>query len=503
MTESTTATTPPPDTVTTGAARRDERGARRWWVLAVMSMAQLLITVDATIVNVALPEAQRALGFSDASRQWVITAYALAFGSLLLIGGRVADRLGRRRTLLIGLVLFGVGSALGGAAPGFGMLASARALQGVGGALLAPAALGTVTATFTARAERARAFSVFGTVGGMGAALGLLLGGVLTQDLDWRWTLYVNFVLAAVTLAATLLVVPADRPARARRIDTLGTALASTGLFGIVFGLSRAETDGWSAGVTWGTLIVSVLLLGAFIRRQTTAATPLVPLRIFADRNRAASLGALMMVNTGIFSAFLFLTYYLQQTLHYTPIKTGAAFLPIIGGTFVGSALALNLLPRFAGPRITIPIGMLTAAGSMLWLTTLNAHTGYAPVILLALTLLGLGVGLVFPVAINLATAGVHEDDHGVAGALVNTTQQIGGSIGVALLSTVSASATAHYLTAHAGARADLLQRAALHGYAVAYVISAAIFIAGGILAAIAYRSGVPDEVRNGQIPTA
>jgi NAD(P)-dependent dehydrogenase (short-subunit alcohol dehydrogenase family) len=351
-----------------------------------------------------------------------------------------ARRIGRRRTLAIGLVLFGVGSAIGGAAPDFGILAAARTLQGVGGALLAPAALGTVIALFTAPAERARAFSVFGTIAGMGAAAGLLAGGLLT------------------------------------------------------------ETHGWSAPITCITLTTAAVLLLAFGWWQTRSTSPLVPLRIFADRNRAASLVALLMVNVGIFAAFLFLTYYMQQSLHYTPVKTGAAFLPIIGGMFAGSAVALNVLPRLAGPRVTVPSGMLTAAASLLWLTTLDAHTAYAPVILTGLTGLGVGIGVIFPVASNLGTAGLHSDDHGVGGALVNTTQQVGGSVGVALLSTLSASAATSYLATHRPSPATI-QLATLHGYSVAYLISAAVFVAGGALTAVLYRGGVPGELRSRQVP--
>ena len=413
---------------------------RTWWVLGVLSMAQLLITVDATIVNVALPDAQLDLGFSDASRQWVITAYALAFGSLLLIGGRIADRIGRRRALTIGLTLFGLGSAIGGAAPNFAALVTGRALQGIGGALLAPAALGTVSATFTHPAERARAFSAFGTVGGMGAAVGLLAGGFLTEKLDWRWTLFVNLFLAAVTLVATLAVVHRDRPTGSAHIDVVGTVLASVGLFGVVFGFSRAETEGWSATSTWLTLVVSAVLLAVFAWWQIRTSRPLVPPRILRDRDRVASLVSLMMMNTGIFAAFLFLTYYLQQTLGYTPIQTGLGFLPLIAGLLAGSTVALVLLPRFIGPRVSIPIGMLTSAFGMLWLTQLGAVSEFLPAILPALTITGLGAGLIFPTATNLSTARLHGDDAGVGGALVNTTQQVGGSVGIALLSTIAAS---------------------------------------------------------------
>jgi EmrB/QacA subfamily drug resistance transporter len=472
----------------------------RWWVLGVMSLAQLLITLDATIVNVALPQAQQALGFSDASRQWVITAYALTFGSLLLIGGRIADLLGRRRTLLIGLALFGVGSALGGAAETFGVLASARALQGVGGALLAPAAMGTLQATFTVPSERARAFSVFGTVAGMGAALGLLAGGLLTEHLNWRWTMYVNLVLAAVTIIGTLLTLHADRPTTRPRVDLLGTGLVTGGLFALVFGFSRAEVDGWGATLTWSTLCVSAVLLVTFFAWQTRASSPLMPLRIFADRNRAASLVALLLANTGIFAAFLFLTYYLQLTLEYSPVETGLAFLPLIGGVLTGSMLALSVFPRFVGPRVSIPFGMLLAAANLAWLTQLDTSSSYTAAILPALVLLGAGVGMIVPTATNLGTSGVDESDHGIAGALINTTQQVGGSVGIALLSTLGAAATAGYLAAH-GTSAQALQNAGLHGYSMAYAVAAGIFLAGAIITASLYRSGVPEEIQSGQLP--
>lgn len=475
---------------------------RRWWVLAVMSLAQLLIALDVTVVNVALPDAQRALGFSDSSRQWAITAYALTFGSLLLIGGRIADTLGRRRTLLVGLAVFGIGSALGGAAGNFAVLASARALQGVGGALLAPAALGTVQTTFTRATERARAFSVFGTVAGLGAAVGLLAGGLLTEHLNWRWTMYVNFVLGAITIIGTLLTVRPDRPTTRSRIDGIGTVLVTSGLFALVFGFSRAEVNGWAGTSTWASLTASGVLLVAFLAWQRRASAPLMPLRIFADRNRASSLVALLLVNTGIFAAFLFLTYYLQVTMHYSPVKTGTAFLPLIAGTLTGSVLALSVFPRFIGPRISIPIGMLLAAGNLLWLTQLTATSSYADAILPALVLLGVGVGVIYPTATNLGTSGVHEADQGVAGALVNTTQQVGGSIGIALLSTLSASATSSYIAAH-GHRPDVLQHAAIHGYSVAYAVAAGIFLGGAVLSAVLYRNGIPEEIRSGEIPIA
>jgi MFS family permease len=423
-------------------------------------------------------------------------------GSLLLIGGRIADLLGRRRTLLIGLALFGVGSALGGAAESFAVLASARALQGVGGALLAPAALGTLQATFTVPSERARAFSVFGTVAGMGAAFGLLAGGLLTEHLSWRWTMYVNLVLAAVTIVGTLLTIRPDRPTSRPRIDLLGTGLVTGGLFALVFGFSRAEVESWSAAVTWSSLATSGVLLAGFLVWQARATAPLMPLRIFADRNRAASLVALLLVNTGIFAAFLFLTYYLQVTLRYSPVETGLAFLPLIGGTLAGSVLALSVFPRFVGPRVSIPSGMLLAAANLVWLTQLDASSSYVAAIMPALVLLGAGVGIIFPTATNLGTSGVHESDHGIAGALVNTTQQVGGSVGIALLSTLGAAATADYVAAH-GSGPQALQNAALHGYSMAYAVAAGIFLAGAVITALLHRSGIPEEIRGGQMTIA
>ena len=472
------------------------RDPRRWWVLVVVCLAQLMIVVDLTIVNIALPAAQRDLGFSNASRQWVVTAYALAFGSLLLIGGRVADRLGRRTALLIGVVVFGVGSGLGGAAPDLAVLLIARVLQGVGGALLAPAAVATVTVTFVDPKERATAFSVFGAIAAVGGALGLLLGGVLTEHVDWRSTLFVNLGIAAVTLVGTLAVIHRDVARERKPLDLLGTVLVTLGVFALVFGFSRAQTNGWGATVTLVSLGASAVLLSAFSWWQTRTPNPLLPLRVLLDRDRGASFSALGLVNVGMFAVFLFLTYYLQLSLHYSPVKTGLAFMGLIGGVMVGSGVGLQILPRFMGPRLIVPGGMLTAAAGMAWLTHLGLHTGYWSGILPPLLVLGLGVGTVFPLAINLSTARLDDDDNGVGGALVNTAQQVGGSVGIALLSTLAASAAATYVRTHHGTKAIVLEHATLHSYAVAYWIAAAIFAASAVLVAALYRPGIPAELR-------
>jgi EmrB/QacA subfamily drug resistance transporter len=466
-------------------------GVRRWWVLAVVCLAQLMITLDITIVNIALPAAQRDLGFSDAQRQWVITAYALAFGSLLLISGRVADRIGRRTALIAGLVVFGAGSALGGAAPDFSLLVIARVAQGVGGAMMAPAALAAVTTTFVNPKERARAFSVFGAVASVGGALGLLLGGLLTEHLDWRWTLYVNLAIAAITLIGALSFINRDVPAKRVPIDTFGTGLVTAGLFAVVFGFSRAETNGWGAPITWATLAASAVLLAVFGWWQTRTANPLLPLRILLDRERGASLSALMLVNVGMFAVFLFLTYYLQTSLNYTPVKTGLAFLPLIVGTIVGAVAGLNILSRYVGPRIIVPGGMLLAAANLAWLTQLRLDSSYWSDIAVPLLLLGVGLGTVFPLAISLSTARLDDADNGVGGAAVNTTQQVGGSIGIALLSTLAASAASGYLKTRDATDPVVLAHATLHSYAVAYWIAAAIFAGGAVVIGALYRPGL------------
>ncbi|MDX6365604.1 MAG: hypothetical protein QOK30_680, partial [Nocardioidaceae bacterium] len=306
-------------------------GTRRWWVLVVIGLAQLMVVLDATIVNIALPSAQQALHFTDDGRQWIVTAYSLAFGSLLLLGGRLADVIGRRTTFIVGIVGFACASALGGAATSFAMLVTVRTVQGLFGALLAPTALSLLTTTFTEDKERAKAFGVFGAIAGSGAAVGLMLGGLLTEYLDWRWTLYVNVLIAAVALAGAILLIPrSDRVARPR-LDVAGVLLVSGGLFCIVFGFANAETHPWGDWMTWGFLVTGGVVLVAFFTWQGRARHPLLPLSLLADRNRAAALATVFIASAGMFGVFLFLTYYLQGTLGYSPVTNGLAFLPMVG----------------------------------------------------------------------------------------------------------------------------------------------------------------------------
>ena len=464
-------------------------GRRRWLVLATVALAQLMVVLDATIVNIALPSAQAELGFSDNDRQWVVTAYALAFGSLLLLGGRLSDMLGRRRMFLIGLVGFAVASTLGGAAGTFELLVAARALQGVFGAVLAPAALSVLTTTFTVPRERARAFGVFGAIAGMGGAIGLLLGGYLTENLDWRWNLYVNVVIAAVALAAGLTLLPRAGGAAGHRLDVPGVLLGSAGLFALVFGFSQAEPQGWDSPLTWGPLAASVVLLVAFVLRQRTAPHAVLPLGVVLDRDRGASFLAILVAGSGMFGVFLFLTYYLQSTLGFTPMRTGVAFLPMVVAIIVTAQVQSNLLiPRF-GPKVLVPIGMLLAAGAMLSFTRLEVDSTYATHVLPGLVLMGAGMPSIMPASFQLATLGVDQRLAGAASALVSTSQQVGGAIGTALLNTLATTAAAAYVADHAPASPEVLAQAALHSFDTAYAWSAAIFAGGAVLAAVLFRT--------------
>jgi EmrB/QacA subfamily drug resistance transporter len=462
---------------------------RRWLILAVIGIAQLMVVLDVTIVNIALPSAQRDLGFSDDDRQWVITAYALAFGSLLLLGGRIADLFGRKWTFIAGLIGFAGASALGGAAQSFGLLVGARALQGAFGAMLAPAALSLLTTTFTDPAERGKAFGIYAGIAGMGGAIGLLLGGALTELLDWRWCLYVSiaFAVPAATAGMRLLHhVPA--PARPR-LDLPGTLAASTGLFALVFGLSRAQTDGWGDPVTLAVLAASGALLVAFVALQRRVAQPLLPLRLITDRNRGGSFLAIGIASAGIFGLFLFLTFYLQNTKGMTPLETGLAFLPMSFSIAPTVAITSTRVLARTGPRPLVPAGMASAALGMVLLTRIGVDTAYVSHVLPSLILIGVGFGLILGASFPSATLGVPAGDSGVASAMVSTSQQIGGSIGTALLSTVAVSATADFLTGR-GPTSELLRQAAVEGYVTAFWWAAAIFAIGAVVCGALLRPG-------------
>jgi EmrB/QacA subfamily drug resistance transporter len=475
-----------------------QEDSRRWLILGVIGLAQLMIVLDITIMNIALPSAQRALHFTSVDRQWVITAYALAFGSLLLFGGRLGDLFGRKVTLLTGLAGFAVASAVGGASVNFAMLVTARACQGAFGALLAPAALSLLTTTFSDPRERGRAFGVYGAIAGGGGLVGLLLGGLLTEYLDWRWCLYVNLLIAAIAGAGAIAFLPSQRSAGQRpRLDALGVLLVSGSMFCLVYGFSNAATHNWHTPSTWGFLAAGVLALIAFAAWQGRAANPLLPPRVVLDRNRGGAYLAVLLVGVGMFGIFLFLTYYLQTTLGYTPVITGVAFLPMIGTVMVFAQVSnIVLLPR-TGPKPLIGVGMLVAAGGLAWLTRIGVDSTYAGAVLGPIMVTGAGIGMSMPPAMNTGTYGVAHGDAGVASATLNVGQQLGGSIGTALLNTIATSAAAAYITSHLAtaqasptAAAHLQAAAAVHGYQTGFWWAAAIFAIGAIVCGSLFRRG-------------
>ena len=468
---------------------------RRWLILGVIGIAQLMVVLDVTVMNIALPSAQRALGFTTVDRQWVVTAYTLAFGSLLLLGGRLADLFGRKVTFLTGLIGFAGVSAVGGASVNFAMLVTARACQGAFGALLVPSALSLLTTTFSEPKERGKAFGVYGAIAAAGGAVGLLLGGTLTEYLSWRWTLYVNLIFAgAAFIGGALLLKRSPAPVKPR-LDIPGVLLVSGGLFCLVYGFSNAATHGWHTPSTYGFLVAGVVLLVVFALWQGRAANPLLPPRVVLDRNRGGAYASMLIVSSGLFGVFLFLTYYMQQTLAYSPIVTGFAFLPIAGGIAVAANLStIVLMPRI-GPKPLVATGMLVAAGAMIWFAQLGAHTAYVDGVLGPIILTGIGIGMVIAPSINTGTFGVAPRDAGVASATVTVGQQLGASIGTSLLNTIFASAVTSYLTLHI-ASARLIGRPALtglalaHGYDTAFWWIAGIFLFGSIVGGTLLRPG-------------
>ena len=457
--------------------------ARRWWLLIAMCTAQLMVILDATIVNIALPDAQRSLGFDDADRQWVVTAYALVFGSLLLVGGRVADRIGRRRAVLIGLAGFGLASALGGAAVDLRTLVVARALQGLFGALLAPATLAVITTTFTDPRERGRAFGIYGAVSAGGGALGLLLGGVLTEYASWRWTLYVNTVLAAVGVLGALATLAHHERVRGQRFDLAGAATITVGLFALVYGFSNAYEQGWTAALTLVCLAGGALLIAAFLVVESRVTDPILPLRVLASPVRGASLLVLFLGSVALFAETLFLTYYLQENLGLSPVQAGLAFLPQTLGAVAASLASAVLLRRLSG-RVVLPLGIAVAAGGAFVLGRVDGTGDYASVVLPGSLLIGAGIGFAFSVAVNLGVLGVREQDAGIASAAVAAVQQMGGSIGPALFNTIAGSVAAGYLATRASSDDRVLAAAAAQSYGVSFDIAAAVLLGATLVSA-------------------
>ena len=463
-----------------------QRDRRRWVALAFIAVAQLMIALDATIVSIALPSAQAALGASDADRQWVVTAYTLAFGGLLLLGGRIADYLGRKRAFMIGLAGFALASLAGGAAPNFAALVAARAAQGAFAALLAPTALALLATSFTEARERATAFAVYGSIAGSGAAIGMLLGGALTQYLSWRWCLYVNLPVAIVAAIGAWIVLPASSDRGRPSLDVPGVVLAGAGLVSLVYGTTEAVRSGWSSATVIALLAASAVLLVLFVLREARTPSPLLPLRIVTDRNRGGAYLAVGLALAGMFGAYLFLTYDFQVVLHYTPLQAGLAFLPITVASQAGSWLIARRLMPLTPPRALMAPGALVAAAGLVLLTQLHAGSSFVSVVLPAELLLGLGLSTAMVPAFSVATHGVDPREAGVASATVNAAQQVGASLGVAVLNTIAATATAAYL----GPRTE----AVLHGFAQATGWGAAIMVLSAVVAALLVRAPRPSR---------
>lgn len=478
---------------------------RRWIALGVIAIAQLMVVLDASIVNIALPSAQADLQISDADRQWAVTAYTLAFGGLLLLGGRIADYVGRKRVFIVGLLGFAGASALGGITPNQELLFAARGLQGAFAALMAPAALALITVTFTEPRERAKAFGVFGAISGGGAAIGLILGGVLTEYFSWRWCLGVNVPIAIATALAAVPIVKESKAHGDTRYDVPGAVLATTGLVALVYGFTEAAKDdvGWTAGSTVAWLGSAVALLAAFLVWERRAANPMLPLVIIRDRNRGGSYLVFLLVGAGLFAMFLFLTFYLQAVLGYSPLKAGVAFLPFSGGIILSAGIVAQLLPR-VGPKPLMTVGLAMATAGMLWLTQITPTTAYTTHVLPAMIVMSVGMAAVFIPTSSTALVGVGGHDAGIASAVLNTSQQIGGSLGLALLNTLYAGAVTDYMTENRLAPVETpfgLQPPAdalVSGYTTSFFWGAVLLLAALVVAVTvinARKQDVPAEV--------
>jgi EmrB/QacA subfamily drug resistance transporter len=478
----------------------------------VIALAQLMVVLDATIVNIALPSAQKALHITDSDRQWVVTAYTLAFGGFLLLGGRIADYAGRKRVFIIGLIGFAAASALGGAAPTAGLLLTARAAQGVFGALLAPAALSLISVTFTEVKERARAFAVYGAIAGGGAAIGLIVGGVLTEYASWRWCLFVNIPIALIAAGLAVPFVHESRATGDTRYDIPGALTATLGLVSLVYGFTKVgelkpgtgvpghpgEVNGWTSGAAMPFFAVALILLVAFVLIERRTEHPLLPLRVVLDRNRGGSYLTSLIIGLALFGMFLFLTYYFQATLGWSALKSGFAFLPFSAGIIFSAGLTSQLLPR-VGPRILMTLGTLMAATGMFWLTRITVENQYLTHVLPSEILMSIGMGFVFVPLASTALIGVGNHDAGVASALVNTTQQIGGSLGTALLNTIATTATAGFLVANAGAGPAVIPQAQVHGYTQAFTVSGVMLLVAALVAFAFISPGKP-QVHVGEL---
>ncbi len=462
---------------------------KRWRALAVIAIAQLMVILDSSIVNIAIPSAKISLHISNANQQWIVTAYTLSFGSLLLLGGRIADYVGRKKIFIIGLLGFAGASALGGIASTQGMLFGARGLQGAFGALLTPAALSLINVTFTIPKERAKAFGVYGAISGGGAAIGLIMGGVLTEYANWRWCLGVNVPIAIIAALFARPFIKESKAVGDRSYDVPGVLTATAGLFSLVYGFTLAAKDGWTDGHTFLFFGLAAFFLTVFILIEMRVKNPLLPMRILAERNRAGSYLGSLFVSSGLFSMFLFLGLYLQVILGYTPLHTGFAFLPFSVGIILFAGLAARLLPA-VGPRPLMLWGLVQAAFGLFLLTRITPATSYFTHVLPTLIIMSTGMALVFIPMASTSLHGIGSHDSGVGSAMLNTSQQIGGSLGTALLNTIAATATTSYIALH-GAGSKRAQFFALtHGYTESFKVGVGLLLVGAVVLALTIRIG-------------
>jgi EmrB/QacA subfamily drug resistance transporter len=468
--------------------------SRRWWALAVIAIAQLMVVLDGTVVTIALPSAQRDLHISNADRQWAITAYTLAFGGLLLLGGRIADDLGRKRIFLVGLIGFAVASALGGAAQNGATLFGARALQGLFAALLAPAALSLISVTFTELKERSQAFAVYGAISGGGAAIGLILGGTLTEYASWRWCLFINVPIAIVAFIAGTILVTESKSGGGSSYDIPGAILGTAGLVALVYGFTEAAKAGvgWLSVEAISYLVGAAVLLIAFVLVELRSTRPLLPMRVVLDRNRGGTYLASLLVFAGLFAMFLFLSYYFQANLGYSALKSGVAVLPFSGGVIVTSGVVSTLLPR-TGPKPLMLIGLAMATIGLATFTSISDTSRWVTTVLPGELLISVGLALVLVPLSSLALTGVNDNDAGVASAVLNSTQQIGGSLGTSLLNTFYASAVSSYVVAHHLSPSAFNPLAAIHGYHIAFWIGVGLMAAAFVVILVLVNAGKDD----------
>jgi EmrB/QacA subfamily drug resistance transporter len=490
-----------PSTASTEAVHDHAAHPRRWWLLAVLALAQLMVVLDGTIVNIALPDAQIELGMSDGDRTWVVTIYALAFGSLLLLGGRIADYWGRKRSFMLGMVGFAIASGIGGFAATTEQLLIARGLQGAFAALLAPASLAILTITFPNGKDRIKAFAVYGAIGGGGAAVGLLLGGVLTEYASWGWCLLVNVPIAIVAIVAGFPLIRESRAHGNTRYDLPGTVLVVGGLASLVYGFSQAE-NGWGRWETIGFLALGVVLLAAFVWVESRASNPLMPLRVILNRVRGGAFLVSLLTGAALLGGLLFLTFYFQIVLRFSPLQSGLASLPMTFTIMIGATVLSRFLPVI-GVRIPMTVGPIIAAAGLGWLSFITVEGDYVVQVLPGIILLGIGLACIFVPLQNVALSGIDEHDAGVASAAVSATQQIGGSIGTALFTALYTAAISAYLAANPPSETAQLE-AFVSGYSTAFLWAAGLILLAAPISFFLVRPSkdelmnVPDAVHLG-----